>query len=187
MNAEAPSGQESRFQVGGCGHRGGRRLRPPRSPPRYDGSCFRFGGVRREPGAVLLTRRSHRVYLQVGGRRNSDCSRSFLRAEAGGYLIRRSAGLRVLGVDDFALTCAATDDFDRWFHREQLRGAASGHRRGQPHRDVDAVRHHTTRTGNRDRLPHRSTQILRVMDINQLDAIAPTVIEAARETLVIGT
>jgi hypothetical protein len=31
------------------------------------------------------------------------------------------------------------------------------------------------------------TQILRVMDINQLDAITPDVIEAARETLVVGT
>ena len=31
------------------------------------------------------------------------------------------------------------------------------------------------------------SQVLRVMDINQLDEITPTVIEAARETLVIGT
>ena len=35
--------------------------------------------------------------------------------------------------------------------------------------------------------PEPWTQVLRVMDINQLDTITPDVIEAARETLVIGT
>ena len=32
-----------------------------------------------------------------------------------------------------------------------------------------------------------TTQVLRVMNINQLDNITPDVIEAARETLVVGT
>ena len=31
------------------------------------------------------------------------------------------------------------------------------------------------------------TQVARVMDINQLDAITPDVVHAARQTLVVGT
>ena len=43
-------------------------------------------------------------------------------------------------------------------------------------------------TGGNFRLIERlMTQVLRVMDINQLDTITPDVVEAARETLVVGT
>jgi len=43
-------------------------------------------------------------------------------------------------------------------------------------------------TGGNFRLIQRlMTQVLRVMDINQLDTITPDVVEAARETLVVGT
>ena len=41
--------------------------------------------------------------------------------------------------------------------------------------------------GNFRLIERLMTQVLRVMDINHLDTITPDVIEAARETLVIGT
>jgi DNA transposition AAA+ family ATPase len=54
--------------------------------------------------------------------------------------------------------------------------------------DTDAVLTIIRITGGNFRLIERlMTQVLRVMNINQLDDITPDVIEAARETLVVGT
>jgi DNA transposition AAA+ family ATPase len=54
--------------------------------------------------------------------------------------------------------------------------------------DTDAALTITRITGGNFRLIERlMTQVLRVMNINQLDDITPDVIEAARETLVVGT
>ena len=41
--------------------------------------------------------------------------------------------------------------------------------------------------GNFRLIERLMSQVLRVMNINQLDAITPDVVEAARETLVVGT
>ena len=54
--------------------------------------------------------------------------------------------------------------------------------------DTDAILTIIRITGGNLRLIERlMTQVLRVMNINQLDDITPDVIEAARETLVVGT
>ncbi len=54
--------------------------------------------------------------------------------------------------------------------------------------DVESVLTIVRITGGNFRLIERlMTQVLRVMDINQLDTITPDVVEAARETLVVGT
>jgi DNA transposition AAA+ family ATPase len=56
------------------------------------------------------------------------------------------------------------------------------------HSDADALLTIVRITGGNFRLIERlMSQVLRVMNINQLDAITPDVVEAARETLVVGT